>query len=60
MNQILEVNKGRFVIAIESVALRVTELVSLPGKGQRAECLFFFFKGIYYADSIYSVYKNKL
>ena len=42
MNQILEVNKGRFVIAIESVALRVTELVSLPGKGQRAESVFFF------------------
>lgn len=40
MNQILEVNKARFVIAIESVAFIVTERVSLPGEGERAECLF--------------------
>ena len=40
MNQILEVNKARFVIAIESVALIVTERVSLPAEGERSECLF--------------------
>jgi len=41
VNQTLEVDKAQFVITIESVAFIVTELVSIPGEGEGAECLFF-------------------
>jgi len=58
VNQILEVNKARFVIAIEPVAFIVTECVSLPRKLRgRSVC---FYKEIYCTESVYSVYKDKL
>ena len=41
MNQTVDMNKTQFVIAIESLALIVTELVSIPGEGEGTECLFF-------------------
>jgi hypothetical protein len=40
VNQMLEVNKERFVRDIESVALILTEFVSLPGEGEKVECVF--------------------